>query len=166
MNNTIREEIILELIERAAVILTTGSPQAYSTDCGETVLRARPKVDPEELPCVVIWPRDEAAENQYGKSKHKMVIQVDGVAEFGTSDPSVISERILGDLIKCFTDQNWDRRRLVASPASPVTYLDPYAESIVYEGGGTEAPEDNSVTVAATARFSITYWTAIGNPYE
>ena len=163
--NTIREEIILELLARAAVIRTTGSPQAYATDIGATVLRARPKVDPDELPCCIVWPQPEEAENAHGLSRHRMPVQIEGLAKFGTADPSVIAERILGDLIKCFTSPAWDRRRLVASPASPVTYLSPYAESIVYQSGGPTTPEDGAISVGCSAKFMVTYWTAIGDPY-
>jgi len=165
--NTIRELIIQELIARAAEIATTGSPQAYATDIGATIFRAHPKVDPDDLPCLVVWPQVETAENMNGVSRHRMPVKIEGLAAFESSEPSVISERILGDLIKCFTSPTWDRRRLVASPASPATYLDPYLESIVYQGGGTESyPEDGSLTVGAAATFLVTYWTAIGDPYS
>ena len=158
--NTIRELIILEIIARAAVILTTGSTQAYATDIGETVLRARPKVDPEELPCMVVWPPAETAENAYGKSRHKMPVKIEGLAAFGAEDPSVISERILGDLIKCFTSPTWDRTR-VGTP-TPLDYI----ESIIYQGGGSDTPlEDGSISVGAQAIFLVTYDTAIGDPY-
>lgn len=158
--NTIRESIILELIARAAVIRTTGSPQVYATDIGETVLRARPKVDPEELPCMVVWPRVETAENSYGKSRHKIPFKIEGLSIFGLDNPSVVSERILGDLIKCFTSPAWDRAR-AGSPTPP-----DYIESIVYQGGGMESSlEDGSVSVGAAATFLVTYDTAIGDPY-
>lgn len=167
MSDTIRELIIQEFITRAAVIVNTASPPDYATNIGSNVLRARPKVDPGDLPCCVIWPQPEEAEYSHGQVRHKMPIRVEGIVAFGATDPSVISERILGDLIKCFTSQSWDRRRLVASPASPVTYDDPYAESIIYQGGGTEEyPEDGSKAVGASARFLVTYWTAIGDPTD
>lgn len=159
--NTIRELIILELIARAAVIRTAGTIQAYATDIGETVLRARSKVDPEELPCVVVWPQAETAENVYGKSRHKMPVKIEGLAVFGVDDPSVISERILGDLIKCFTSPAWDRTR-AGSPTPP-----DYIESIVYNGGGADtALEDGSVAAGAPAMFLVTYDTAIGDPFS
>lgn len=164
--NTIRELIILELIARAAVIRTTGSPQAYATDIGATAFRALPKVDPDDLPCCVVWPQIEESENTHGMSKNKMPVQVDGIAIFGGTDPSIIAERILGDLIKCFTSPAWDRRRIAASPASPVTYLAPYAESIVYQGGGPATPEDGAVSVGCSAKFLVTYWTKTGDPYS
>jgi len=165
--NTIRELIILELLARAAVIRTTGSPQAYATDIGETVLRARLKVDPDELPCTVVWPQPETAENSNGMVRHRMPVRIEGISLFAAESPSIVSERILGDLIKCFTSPAWDRRRIVASPASPVTYLQPYAESIIYQGGGTDTyPDDGSVAVGASATFLVSYWTAIGDPYS
>jgi len=50
---------------------------------------------------------------------------------------------------------------------SPVTYLAPYVESIVYQGGGTnEYPEDGAKLVGATAKFLVTYYTTIGDPYN
>jgi hypothetical protein len=165
--NTIRELIIQDLIARAAEIATTGSPQDYATDIGATIFRAHPKVDPDDLPCLVVWPQVETAENMPGQSRHRMPVKIEGLAAFASSEPSVISERILGDLIKCFTSPTWDRRRLVTSPASPATYLDPYLESIVYQGGGTDSyPEDGSLTVGASATFLVTYWTTIGDPYS
>jgi hypothetical protein len=158
--NTIREEIILEIIERAAVIRSAGSPQAYATDIGETVLRARPKVDPDDLPCMVVWPQAETAENLHGKSRHKMPVKVEGLALFGAEDPSVVSERILGDLIKCFTSPSWDRTRA----GSPVP--SDYIESIVYQSGGMDSSlEDGSVSIGNQAAFLVTYYTAIGDPY-
>ena len=162
MTDTIRELIIKELVARAGVIRTAGAPQVYATDIGAQVFRARPKVGPSDLPCVVIWPKPEETENLHGQHRHKMPVQIEGIAEFGESEPSVVSERILGDLIRCFTTPAWDRRRLVSGH----TYLEPYAECVVYQGGGTDSyPEEGSVTVGAQARFLITYWTATGDPY-
>jgi hypothetical protein len=167
MDDTIREKIIQEIVTRAAVIRTTGSPQLYATDCGAHVFRARPKVDPDDLDCIVIWPQSEEAEHINGQVRHRMVVQVEGIALFGADTPSEVAERILGDLIRCFTTRTWDRRRLVASPASPVTYDPPYAESIVYQGGGTDSyPEEGSVSVGAAAKFLVTYYTKIGDPYS
>lgn len=166
MADTIRELIIKELLTRAATLRNTASPPAYVTDMGAHVLRARLRVDPSELPCCVIWPMPEEAENVHGLVRHRMRIRVDGIMEFTSESPSVVGERMLGDLIECFTSPAWIRKRLVASPASPATYDPPYMESIVYEGGGIEEyPEEGSVSVGVQVRFMISYWTAIGDPY-
>lgn len=167
MSDTIRELIIQEFMTRAATLRNTASPPAYATDMGGNPLRARLRVDPDELPCIVIFPMTEEAENAHGMSRHRMRIRVDGIVAFGSESPSVVGERMLGDLIKCFTSPSWDRRRIAESPESPVTYDPPYTESIVYEGGGIEEyPEDGSVSVGVQVRFMVTYWTAIGDPFN
>lgn len=177
MDTTIAEKIILEFLARAAVIRTTGSPQAYGTDIGATVLRARPMAAPSEAPCAIVWPQDETAESKNGRVLHKRTIVVEGINFFGKEavtraiaateeDASVVAERILGDLIKAFTTPAWDRRRIAASPASPVTYLPAYADSIVYQGGGPRAyPEAGQVLVGAGATFLVAYFTRVGDPY-
>ena len=167
MSDTIRELIIQEFLTRAATLRNTASPPAYATDMGDNVFRARPRVDPAELPCCVIWPLAEEAEHAHGLVRHRMTIRVDGIVAFGSESPSVVGERMLGDLIKCFTSTSWDRRRIAASPESPVTYEQPYAESIVYEGGGIEEyPEEGSISVGVQVRFLVTYWTRIGDPHN
>ena len=166
MADTIRELIIQEFITRAALIRNTASPPAYATEMGGNVFRARVRVDPSELPCVVIWPLIEEAEHAHGLVRHRMTIRADGIVAFGAESPSVVGERMHGDLIKCFTSPSWDRRRIAASPKSPVTYVQPYAESIVYEGGGVEEyPEEGSISVGVQVRFLVTYWTKVGDPY-
>jgi hypothetical protein len=163
VNDTIRELIISEFVTRAAVIRTTGSPQLYATDCGQKVLRATPKIAPSDLPCVAIWPEPEEAESIHRRVRHSMTITIEGIAKFGADDPSEVAEKILGDLIRCFTARTWERRRPKAT--SPITYDLPYAESIVYAGGGPESyPEDGVITIGAVARFLVTYYTTIGDP--
>jgi hypothetical protein len=164
MADTIRELIIQEFIARAAVIRTTGATQLYATDIGSRVLRARKPVDQDELPCCVVWPQPEEGENKPGQVLHRMPLVIDGAAYFGSLDPSVVIERILGDLVKCFTSPAWDRRRLVTG-SSPAIYLSPYAESIIYQGGGPEEyPDAGMTTVGCRARLLVTYWTLAGDP--
>lgn len=153
--NTIRENIIGQFETRAAVIRKVVSPPSgYETDCGENVFRVRPKVSPNELPCIVIWPQPEKAASNYGISRQQMTIKVEGVMRFGSTNPSVVAEMILGDLIKCFTSTGWER-----SPE--------YIESLFYSGGGTDAyPEEGTVVVGAFALFVVTYDTLAGDPYN
>ena len=164
MDDTIREKIIQEFMARAWLIRAGGSPELYATDIGTNVLRARSKIDPAEVDCVVIFPQPEEAENKYGKRLCRMSIKIEGIAKYYEENPSVVAEKILGDLIACFLSDTWDRRRPVAG-SSPAAYLDPYAESIIYQGGGTsEYPDDNQLTVGAFINMQITYWTQIGDP--
>lgn len=164
MDTTIREKIIQEFLTRAALI-RVSSPQVYATDIGENVLRARSKVDPSELPCIVVWPQVEEAEIKYGRQLCKMPLKIEGVVKYGETDPSVVAEQILGDLIYCFVSQSWDRRRLIVG-SSPVAYNNPYAESVVYTGGGTnDYPDGADITVGVFITLIVTYYTQIGNPY-
>ncbi len=170
---TIRELIIQEIMDRAAVIRTDTSPQAYQTDLGKNVFRVRPKIGPEETPCIVVWPQAEEVEHKSGMILNSMPVRVEGIMLFGDTNPSVLSERILGDLVKCFTDPTWDRRRLqpppspTPSPDPGPQYDPPYAETILYDGGGTDDyPDEGSLSVGVVARFVVRYWTQRGNPYE
>lgn len=150
MSDTIRETIIKNFLTRAATIV----PTTYQTSIGSHVLRARQNVDPGELPCCVVWPQPEEAENIAGQSMRRMGITIEGIAVFGTIDQSVFSELILGDLYKCFTAQNWTR-----SPN--------YIESIIYQGGGTsQYPEDGQSTIGVSALFIVSYYTKLGDPFS
>lgn len=160
---TIREKIILEFLERAAVIVNTASPPAYETSIGSNVLRARTRMGSNEVPFITILPKPEEAVKKYGKSVQTMTIQVEGVVEYGNDDPSVIGERLLGDIIKCFTSTSWERRHVVAG-SSPLTYTAPYAESISYVGGGVDDLTEGDKTIAGVARFQIVYETNLGDP--
>ena len=164
MSETIREKIIQQIVTRLAVITTTNG---YNINLGASVERVRKNRAQSDLPACVVIPQPETAEPEYGVSKITMPVLIKGLAAFGATNPSVIAEQILGDLIKAMTDPAWDRRRLVTSPASPVVYLDAYDDSIAYKGGGTdEYPNDEDWTVGASALFEVTYLTKIGNPYE
>lgn len=175
MDDTIRELNIQEWETRAAVIRTTGSPQEYATDCGQKVLRAQKPYGENDLPCTVIWPGPEISENIPGKNLCTMEMIAEGlhfygskaVAEgFATVDEaaSIVGERILGDLKRCFGNPLWDRRRLITE--SPPTYEAPYASSIVYKEGGPAGYDiEEGFIFGAYAKFEITYWTKLGDPY-
>lgn len=158
MDNTIREIIILYFMARAANILTANG---YATGIGAKVIRARKKLGEGEIPAVVIIPGAEKAENQYGFSKCKMEIRIEGIMAFGASDPSVISEKILGDLKKCFLSSYNE----LTSPPSGWSRSPDCIDSIVYTGGGTdEYPDDDQITVGAYAIFEVGYTTKSDDP--
>lgn len=157
---TIRELIIQELIARAAVMVIP----AYATGIGATVLRAQKEVGSTEVcPCTVIWPEPETTDYKHGMNLNKMPVLIEGHALYGALNASSVAELILGDLVKCFTSPAWDRRRAVTG--QPGTYNDPYAESIIYQGGGTpEYPKGGETSIFASARFLISYWSTAGDP--
>lgn len=151
MSDTIREIIIQDFMGKLAEILVAGG---YNTGMGANVLRVRRKVDPDILPAVIIWPGREKAEHKYGELACTMSMRIEGIADFGTNNPSAISEQILGDLKKCILDTTWSR-----SPD--------YIDGIFYTEGGTdEYPDEGQQTVGAAATFEVKYTTKINDPYS
>lgn len=158
--NTIREIIILDFLARAAGITVANG---YNTDIGANVLRARKKVDPDEVPVAVVIPGAEKATAKYGELSCVMTMRVEGIVDFGASDPSVVSEQILGDLKKCFLAPE----NKLTSPVSGWSRSPDYIDSIGYTGGGTEEyPDDGQVTVGAYVSFEVSYTTKLNDPYS
>jgi len=99
--STIREQIISAITTRAEIIRTANG---FNTDAGSNAIRARKNLDPSELPAVVIFPqREEVESRKFGVESKAMPIRIEAHAVFGSTDPSVISEQLLGDLIEAFT---------------------------------------------------------------
>jgi len=147
--NTIREIIIQDFVTRLALITTAGG---YATNIGTHVLRARKKIDPSELPAVIIWPGAETPYHKSGALFCVMTVKLEGIALFGTEDPSVIAEKILGDLKKCVLATNWTR-----TPE--------YIDGIVYTGGGdSDSPDDGQTTAGAYVSFDVKYQTKLDDP--
>ena len=159
MADTIREIIIQDIMARLVEITVDGG---YNTDIGARVYRVRKMVDPEELPACVVWPQPETAENGYGQLKCKMQMRVEGIADFGTTNASVVAEKILGDLKKCLLA----RENETVSPSTGWSRSPDYIDSIIYTGGGTdEYPEEGALSVGTYATFEITYYTKAEDPY-
>ncbi len=107
MADTIRESIIRDIVIHLGVI---RKENAYQTDCGRNVYRALSRIDPDDAPCIDVWPLPEEAENIHGRVRSTMTVQVEGFGFFDkeavkrgqspvVEDASTVSERILGDLI-------------------------------------------------------------------
>lgn len=98
MPDSIRENIISAVEAKLADILTT---KAYNTSIGGHVYRVKMKIDPDNLPCVNMFPMPENVEHVHGEAKKIMTILIGGIADYGDSNPSVIAEQMLADLIEC-----------------------------------------------------------------
>jgi len=158
MNSTIRELVILDILARLAVITTAND---YAIGMGAHVIRARKSIDPSELPAVVLWPGTETAVPTYRESVCTMVVRVEGIAVFGSTNPSVMAEKILGDLKKCLLAQD-DRS---GSPWTGWNRSPDYIDSIVYTAGGTdEYPDEGNLTVGAAVTFNVQYTTKSDDP--
>lgn len=101
---TIREQIILAVMSKLAIIRAANG---YNTDIGANVQRAINKLDAAELPACVVWPKSEESGRQYGSGIHEMPIRVEGLVLHGTSNPSVVSELMSGDLIEAMAGVVW-----------------------------------------------------------
>lgn len=102
--STIREQIIAALVTRLGTIQTTAG---YATNIGNNALRAVHVPDEAQLDYVTAWPRPEEVTRKYGKNICTMPVKIEAAALFGSTDPSVMIEQLLGDLIECITGITW-----------------------------------------------------------
>lgn len=106
MADSIREQIIQAIMDRLEIIRTAN---AYQTESGATVERARKKLDPSDLPALVVWPKAEARVGQYATGMFVMPVQIDAMAAHGSVNPSVVSEQLLADLIEAMAGPAYSR---------------------------------------------------------
>ena len=156
MSDTIRERIISAIVSRLAAITIANG---YNTDMGNSVFRVQHKLDPGDLPACVVWPRTEEADRNYGKQICVMPVRIEGLAVCISYTPldnfSVVSEKILGDMIRC----------ICGGTLAQVT--GGLADDVKYTGGGTdEYPDAGETTVGASAVFDIGYKYLSGDPYS
>lgn len=104
MTTTIRQQIIDAIETKLAEVLTTAG---YQTGMGATVEKAKYKIDPDDLPAVVIWPADEETDLSHGNYRHTMAIRLEGLAAHGATSPVTVAEQILGDLIEAMAGPKW-----------------------------------------------------------
>ncbi|VVS95353.1 hypothetical protein [Desulfoluna spongiiphila] len=147
---TIREQVISAIIARVESIRTANG---YNTECGQEVKRAAKDLEPGDLPAAVVWPQTEAVERRSGRNICTTQVKVETYMAFGSVNPSMAQEQMLGDLVKCVT-----------GPGEPVTTL---ADDLFYkEGGPAGQPEAGEKITAVVATFEVKYSYKIGNPYE
>lgn len=150
MADTIREQIITAYTTRLASWTVANG---FHYGCGGTVQRATQHIEYDELPACVIWPHFETVTQRYGQNVCEMIVKIEGLATVGTTNPSIIQEKLLGDVIKIMTD-----------PSVVVTAL---IEDIVYmEGGQAGIIKPEEKTTAIYANFKVKYETLIGDPYS
>jgi hypothetical protein len=104
MSDTIREQIILAIENKLAEI---RKDKGYKTDCGKKVFRTVKELDPDELDAVVIWPRKEEIIKEYGVDRLTMPVDIQALSIFGNTNPSIVSEKLLGDLIENIVGRKW-----------------------------------------------------------
>lgn len=164
MSDTIREQIIQKIIARLAVIKISGG---YNTDIGKKVYRARQTWTEADLPGVNVIPQVEESSRIMGKVLCLMPVRIEagvymtihpysGWAYIGETNASIICEKILGDIIKCITDQS-----------ALATWTGGLTDDVYYTGGGAESyPEPGDDFAGAFANFNVSYKFLSGNPYS
>jgi hypothetical protein len=137
-----------------ARLATWTTNNGYNYACGNTAQRAVQNIEFEDLPACVMWPQAETVIQRYGQNVCEMIVKVEALAAAAsTANPSVIQEKLLGDVIKIMTD-----------PSVVVTAL---VENILYtEGGPAGIAKPEEKVTAVYAKFKIEYATLIGNPYS
>ena len=100
MADTIREQIIQAIITAIGSVRTSNG---YNTECGQNVERAANNLEPSDLPVLVVWPGSEQSERDYGVHNNSMSCRIEGLKNYGSSNHSVISEQMLGDIIEAMT---------------------------------------------------------------
>ncbi len=98
--STIREQIITAITTKLTEISIASG---YATNIGARVERVRPVFQPVELPAISITPQPETAERLLYGMALDMPMVVEGFALHGMDNPSIVAEKILGDLITCLT---------------------------------------------------------------
>ena len=104
MSDTIREQILSAIEDRLPIIRIENG---FQTDCGKNVFRVRRNLGESQLPAVIIWPRIEETIRDYGAKSVTMPVEIQSIMEFGDLNPSIISERMLGDLIEAMLARAW-----------------------------------------------------------
>jgi len=146
---TVRERIIQAFIARAESILTENG---YNTQIGTHVFRAIKELDPSFIPACNILPLSDGTPERIGGGEYQATfsIRVEGLVRFGSLNPSVAAELLLGDLRKAFMRSS----------------ISDLIDEINYMGGGTdEYPDAKTHFVLSVVTFSVKYFTNIYDPY-
>ena len=102
--STIREQIITAIESKLEECLVR---KGYAVNSGNKVFRGIKPTDPDNLPAIFLFPGLEAVAREYGKNALSMQVRVEAIALFGSINPSVMSEKLLGDLIEVMASRKW-----------------------------------------------------------
>jgi hypothetical protein len=135
-DTTIREQIITAILEHFQENWQLDNDYNYA--CGLNAYRAVKNINDDTLPAVVLWAGEEISEQTvYGQTINKMTVKLEAVAEITSGvNPSVIQEKLLGDIIKIMTNQSY----IILSKIDRVAYT---------EGGIAEFSENQDTICGA-----------------
>jgi len=104
MTETIRNRIIEAVVAKLAQTVTT---KGYQMSAGANVRLVDRKVSPDECPCFAVFPQQENVSQEYGSNVCDMQVTVEGLAQHGSSSPSLVCERLLGDILEAMVGVKW-----------------------------------------------------------
>lgn len=104
MTETIRERIIEAVVTKLWEVTTS---KGYKTEAGGNVRLADHRISPDDCPAIIVWPGEEDVSQEYGLNVCDMQLRVEAMSLFEGSNPGIISERLLGDLIEAITAIKW-----------------------------------------------------------
>ena len=149
--DTIREQLISAMTAALAGMRTAAG---YNVDLGSTVKRGETLSDKDLLPAIAIFPLSETNERLPGRHNLTMTVRVEGLSKFGTKNPSVVAEAMLGDIV-----------RLMTNPLSG-GICGGLADKVEYTEGGVDGyPEPGQYTVGCYCVFNVQYKTRLGDPF-
>ena len=106
MADSIREQIISALISKMADMRTS---KGYNTECGQTVKRAELiPLAVDSAPLSSLYPMLETGTKLYKNSMGRiMEIRIQAISVLGGINASIVSEKLLADLIECIMGFKW-----------------------------------------------------------
>jgi len=104
MTETIREQIVEAVV---AKLWEATTSRGYQLDAGNNVRLADPRLSPDDCPAIVVWPGDEQVNQEHRLNVCDMQITVEALAQIGGSNPAIVVEQLLGDIIEAMTATQW-----------------------------------------------------------
>ncbi len=140
MADTIRELIIQDIKTQL------GTLSDY------TVYRGITQYQNADLPVIALLPELEESSREYGIQKSTATININAIQVMGDTNPSVLAEQMLGELIAC-----------IIGGRANISNI----EDIRYTGGGSEDyPDAEEQTIMVQCNIEVDYETLIGDPYS
>lgn len=148
---SVASNLALALSNRLDNITTANG---YSTNIGSRVLRGRRRLDPSQLPCVVLIERDDTtiSQTRSGPIKLKQAYAIEGHATCDPDNPNDVGHLIIADIKKAIFTGKFNVEGV--KEVLVVNYV-----------GRTIAPREEGLNVvSATVEVSIEYVEDLTNP--
>ena len=147
MADSIREQIMASFAARLAAITVANG---YQTDIGDNVVRARRSFLEEDLPAISVIDGAETFDRRGGSVLVSVPIEVHVIRNTTTHGSDC--NKTLADVYQCVESWDFKTAGLI--------------DSIEYQQGEPEYPEDGSDVLKVVSRFLLKYNLVKGDPYS